>query len=317
MEEQEIAKKNLILKMEVGSNMYGTFTPASDKDYMGVFIPPEEYILGNKKCEQVEDRTNSSGSGRQNTNKDVDTIIYSLPKYFHLLAANNPNVIETLFVPLRNIQFQTDLGKKILMSSPIFVSKKVKHTFLGYAFTQRKSLTHKRERFEVLKDALDKLYDLDEQGIEVLDDRLNLVSKLREDGTWGQYEKGQKVQTVVKLIEDEVNKYGHRLELIRKFGYDTKYASHLIRLLDEGLQLLVEGHLTLPLTQNNLIRDIKLGKYKLDKVLKMADDKEKLVEQAYINSKLQHTPDLKAISDLQIVLLKEYWGWSSPLVVAV
>lgn len=311
MLEQEMAKKNLILRMEVGSNLYGTSTPGSDRDFMGVFVPTEEYILGNQHCEQVEIRTNPSGSGKQNTKNDVDTILYSLPKYLHLLAQNNPNIIETLFVPDKNLLFHTVYGDRILNLSPVFVSKKVKHTFLGYAFTQKKALTHKRERFQVLQSALVQLEDYEKRGIETLPAQMTLVSMLREDGKWGQYEKGQQVFVVKKLIEQEISAYGHRLELIQKFGFDTKFASHLIRLLDEGLQLLVEGTLTFPLPQNNLIRDIKLGKYSLDEVLKIAEDKEKLVEQAYITSALPPTPDLKAIDQVQIELLKEFWGWTS------
>lgn len=311
MIEQELAQKNLILRMEVGSNLYGTATPASDRDYIGVFMPTEEYILGNKRCEQVEIRTNPSNSKKQNSSKDVDTVLYSLPKYLHLLAQNNPNILETLFVPKKNLLFHNEMGDKILNLAPIFISKKVKHTFLGYAFTQRKALTHKRERWLAIKDGLDYLGQLDSKGTEVLPEQLDLVSSLREDQTWGKYEKGQPVFLVRKLLEQEINAYGYRLDSIQKFGFDCKFASHLIRLLDEGLQLLTEGTLTFPLPSNNLVRDIKLGKYTLDQVLKMAEEKEKLVEQAYLLSPLPNTPDLKAIDRVQIEMLKEHWGWTN------
>lgn len=311
MMEQEIAQKNLILKMEVGSNLYGTTTPSSDRDYTGVFIPTEEYILGSKRCEQVELRTNPSSSGKQNTSTDTDTVIYSLPKYLHLLAQNNPNIIETLFVPKKNLLFQNELGAKILNLAPLFVSKKVKHTFLGYAFTQKKALTHKRERWQVLSEALACLANFENKGVEVLPEPLNLESRLREDGTWGRYEKGQPVFLVKKLLEQEVSAYGYRLDLIQKFGFDTKFASHLIRLLDEGLQLLVEGTITFPLPTNTLVRDIKLGKYTLEQILSIADEKEKLVEQAYLLSPLPNTPDLAAIDRVQIEVLKDFWGWTT------
>lgn len=311
MIEQEIAQKHLILKMEVGSNLYGTATLLSDKDYIGVFIPSEEYILGSKKCEQVELRSNPSSSGKQNTSKDVDTVLYSLPKYIHLLAQNNPNIIETLFVPKRNLQFHNRFGDSLLNLAPIFVSKKVKHTFLGYAFSQKKALTHKRERWQALGDALAYLSALEAKGTDLLPQQLDLTSKLREDETWGRYEKGQPVFAVKKLLEQEISSYGYRLDLIQKFGYDCKFASHLLRLLDEGLQLLTEGTLTFPLPNNNLIRDVKLGKYTLDQVLKMAEEKEKLVEQAYLLSPLPNTPNLTSIDQVQIDMLKEYWGWTT------
>lgn len=309
MKQEKMALKNLIYKLEVGSNLYGTTTETSDRDYMGVFIPNEEYVLGNQKCDQVQIRTNPSDSGRQNTNADTDTVIYALPKYIKLLTANNPTVLETLYAPERNIKFCNEFGKKILENHALFVSKKVKWTYLGYAYTQKKALTHKKERFEVLGGAYDKLLDLEKQGVEFLDERLNLLSNLREDKTWGAFEKGQPISDVKGRIEEEINKYGHRLDLIRKFGFDTKFASHLIRLLDEGLELLVEGTLVLPLRQNNILRDIKLGKYPLDQILKMAEDREKLVDEAYVKSSLQHTPNLKEIEKLQIDLLKLFLGY--------
>lgn len=317
MTEQEMAQKNLILKMEVGSNLYGTATPASDRDYLGVFVPSEEYILGNKRCEQVELRTNPSSSGKRNTKDDVDTVVYSLPKYLHLLAQNNPNILETLFVPKKNLPVHTMLGDRILNLAPVFVSKKVKHTFLGYAFAQKKSLTHKRERFQAIGDALSYLDTLDTRGTEVLPEPLNLTSTLREDGTWGMYEKGQPVYLVRSLLEQELLAYGYRVDSIKKYGFDTKFASHLIRLLDEGLQLLAEGTLTFPLPNNNLVRDIKLGKYTLDQVLQIAEDKEKLVEQAYLMSTLPSTPDLEVVNKIQVELIKEAWGWTSSTVARV
>jgi len=145
MEEQKIAEKNLILKFLSGSHAYGTQTPESDKDHIGVFIPPERYILGNKRCEQVQIRTNPSDSKKKNTKEDTDTVIYSLPKYLQLLAANNPTVLETLFYEKKNILFCNDFGKRVLDSWKIFASKKAKHTFLGYSYTQKKALTHKRK----------------------------------------------------------------------------------------------------------------------------------------------------------------------------
>ncbi len=111
-----------------------------------------------------------------------------------------------------------------------------------------------------------------------------------------------------KKLEVKKENMTGRTELTDKFGYDVKFASHLIRMLLEGQQILSEGKLTLPLPQNNLVSDIKLGKYDLEWVLNKASELEKLVDLAYANSKLQHTADLKAINELQIDLLTKYWG---------
>lgn len=109
-----------------------------------------------------------------------------------------------------------------------------------------------------------------------------------------------------KLETKRCNMTG-RTELALQFGYDTKFAGHLIRLLLEGLEILVEKNLTFPLTQNNLIRNIKLGKYDLTWILNKAEELEKLIDEAYIKSNLQKEAQWKKINKLQIKLLEDFW----------
>lgn len=247
MEEREMAEKNLILKFLTGSYLYGTNTPASDKDYVGVFIPDRDYVMGLKKCERVEMRTNSSGSGIRNTSADTDCTYYSLPKFIHLAMQCNPNIVELFFAPKKNILVCTTYGQQLLDAAPLFISKRVRHTFMGYAQEQKRKLIYK-------------------------------------------------------------NPVGSRLEYVEKFGYDVKFASHLIRLLTEGMEFLVEGRVTLPLPNNQLVRDIKEGKHDLCFILGEAEKYEALVEQAYVSSSVQNTPKTKEINDLQISMLKEFWA---------
>ena len=97
--------------------------------------------------------------------------------------------------------------------------------------------------------------------------------------------------------------------MLEEFGYDLKFACHLIRLLTEGIGLLVEGKLTMPLTNRELLKDIKKGRYSLQEVLDYADRYESQVEEAYIRSNLPHTPDTKAINKLQISMLEDYYDY--------
>ena len=39
----------------------------------------------------------------------------------------------------------------------------------------------------------------------------------------------------------------NRVELVEQFGYDTKYAMHMLRLGDQGIEFLESGRLTLPM----------------------------------------------------------------------
>jgi uncharacterized protein len=246
MIEQKMALDNLIYKIRGGSQLYGTVTPNSDEDFLGVFIPSKEYVIGLKKCEQVT-LSEKISTSKRNQKGDIDYTIYSLPKFIHLAIGNNPNIVEFFYAHTTSILYENKYWKKLKENSHLFISKKLYHTFKGYSYSQRKKLEIKKE---------------------------NMTG---------------------------------RKELTNKFGYDTKFASHLIRLLLECQQLLVEQNLTLPLTQNNFVRDIKLGIYPLDYVLNKAEELEKLIDLSYVNSKLQHSANIEEINKLQIELLEEFW----------
>ena len=48
------------------------------------------------------------------------------------------------------------------------------------------------------------------------------------------------------------SKVPNRPELVERYGYDTKYASHALRLGRQGLELVTTGHLSLPLRPQDL-----------------------------------------------------------------
>ena len=76
------------------------------------------------------------------------------------------------------------------------------------------------------------------------------------------------------LIEsmDSTGRMGaKRKELVEKFGYDTKNASHLIRLLKMGIEALTTGELLIERPDNNMLLEIKRGEWKLERVLKLSD----------------------------------------------
>lgn len=137
-----IENSRVLVKFLTGSHLYGTNTPTSDKDYVGVFMPCEEELLGLRGEHIIEDRTNKSSSGKRNTPDDTDCVWYSLHKFAELARQNNPNIIELFFAPERNIVFASQMGKELLVYRDLFLSTRCYNTFRGYAESQR----HKLER---------------------------------------------------------------------------------------------------------------------------------------------------------------------------
>lgn len=126
-------KDNTVFLTTHGSRAYGTNTEDSDYDYKGVAIPTVPYYLGfQNKFEQAE-------------LKEPDTAIYEIKKFFSLASSCNPNIIEVLFTDPSDHVYVDSIGEEILNAKDSFLSKRVRHTFAGYARSQlNKMELHRR-----------------------------------------------------------------------------------------------------------------------------------------------------------------------------
>ena len=94
---------------------------------------------------------------------------------------------------------------------------------------------------------------------------------------------------------------------IEKFGMDLKFAYHVVRLLLECEQILLEHDLNIE--QNaEILKSIRRGEWSEEKLRGWFDEKEKQLEEMYIKSTLQHTPDEEAIKDLLMNCLEQHYG---------
>ena len=106
---------------------------------------------------------------------------------------------------------------------------------------------------------------------------------------------------------DKMEKWEHkgflgdkRKALVEKFGYDTKNAAHLIRLLRMGIEFLSTGHLNVFREDAQQLIAIKKGEYTLEKIKEMAEDLFKVSQQAFLLSKLPENPDIKKAEKILI-----------------
>ena len=102
----------------------------------GVFIPPPEYVLGMSRVEQYQE----AGSDTR-----PDLVVYELRKYISLAADANPNILEVVFADDSDILKITEAGRLLRANRHLFLSKKARHTFSGYAMSQLKRIeSHRR-----------------------------------------------------------------------------------------------------------------------------------------------------------------------------
>lgn len=136
MDYKTIEERTIFLT-QVGSQAHGTSLPESDIDRVGVCIPPKDYYFGLKKFEQADKFKDENGN-------KIDKVIYSIDKCIHLLADNNPNMLDILFVPDRCIEKTTKSWERIREIRDEFLSKNVKFRYSGYAYSQiERLMTHK------------------------------------------------------------------------------------------------------------------------------------------------------------------------------
>ena len=102
-----------------------------------------DYVVGTKRFEQHEERTNKTSSGKKNSKDDRDVTIYSLTKFLHLSSQCNPNIIEVFFAPKNCILYINEYGQKLLDNVKLFVSKVAYLRFSGYAYSQERKLLTK------------------------------------------------------------------------------------------------------------------------------------------------------------------------------
>ncbi len=132
---EELRESGLIVYECIsGSKAYGLSRPSSDTDIKGVFVLPRHRFYGLTYVPQVADATN-------------DTVFYELGRYVELLLANNPNLLELLATPPQHVLRKHPLIK--CLTPELFLSKKCRDTFGGYALTQVRKASGLNKRINV------------------------------------------------------------------------------------------------------------------------------------------------------------------------
>jgi len=295
----------LLFEGIVGSRLYGTSTPESDLDIRGVFVPPIKVLIDPFQKTEIFD----SFEGE-------DKSLYSLSKLFQLCADNNPNVLEILFIPEQFTNFSHPLWEKIVNNKHLFLSKNVKHKFLGYAISQLEAIKRHREWFidppshKPTREefGLNETPSVSMAWINAIKTTMNfdiikpdMVDEIRKEES---YRKAKKKWD--NYMQWQTNRNPKRKASEEKIGFDGKYASHLFRLMSEGKDLLLHGEITFPLVDAEWLLSIKNGKYSYEEILDMSDELKEKFEEWYDISPLHHKPDRNSLKELYYEIVEEY-----------
>jgi predicted nucleotidyltransferase len=255
-------------------------------------------------------------SGR-NASDAVDLKLYELRNFVKLALDNNPNIIETLFVPRKNIVEMDDIMANILKNKQMFLHKGLAKKFIGYAKSQLHKMNVKPDNYKALTDARDYLKDLFAFGGLKGNTPVSLLQGsgcpnfIKFDNFFVaigdmKFNPQVKLTDVVDMCEARISKATSRTDGYTKYGYDTKFAMHCLRLLYEGIELLETANVTFPLKHREFLLEVRAGKHEVKNILEIAENLVAQVDEMVEKSSLPEKPRFDEVNKLLINMVEEY-----------
>lgn len=245
--------KNTHYEVITGSYAYNVSQDTSDIDIYGWCIPNKEIVFPHLQgkianFDETFERFDQLQRHHINWNaKEYDVTIFNIVKYFQLCMDNNPNMIDTLYVPEHCVIHSSDIGRKVRLHRSWFLHKGCFHKLRGYAFSQLKKAKEK-------------------------------------------------------------NPEGKRKAIVDKYGFDVKFASHVVRLSDECEQLLTQGDMDVT-RSCEMQKAIRRGEMPLADIEKWFHAKELELEKLYHNTTaLPYSPDVDRLRTLLLECLEDWYG---------
>lgn len=305
-----VLEYTIIYETVHGSRAFNLQRLDSDLDLKGIIIGPRDWY-----CGYLE--------GPEQIICGSDHCRFEIRKFFRLAASSNPMALEMLWTDPAHHVLVTPAGEKLLANRQLFLSRRIRETFAGYALSQLKRIkTHRHwllhppqrepvradfglpDRTLISPDQLGAEEALHTQKISGLNelspnflDILNREKQYRQvHREWEQY------QTWLKQRNPQ------RAALEIQFGYDTKHAMHLIRLLRMAIEILETNHVEVYRPDREELLAIRDGAWKYDFLIEQCEWLDSRIEAAAARSALPAEPEGDAINRLCVSIVEEVFA---------
>jgi predicted nucleotidyltransferase len=289
-------------------------------------IAIEDYTAAQEMLRQAQEVDNgdlnfSVGTVRKINN---DEELQELRKFMKLAANCNPNIIEFLYI---NDDDKTNQGKHLISHiTPIwrqirenrhmFLSKKARFTFSGYAIAQLKKIkAHRGYLLNPKGKPNRKDYKLPEKSLIPAEHQNALLSVPSEYAS----KKWKNVVLQEKRYRQCLNDFNSykkweterndkRKVLEAKCGYDAKHACHLIRLCRMAEEILRDGVVLVKRPDAQELLNIRQGNVPYEAIIEIADAMDAKLDALYKTTTLRDKPDHKGIQKLYKNICTEFYG---------
>jgi hypothetical protein len=304
-----------LVRVQHGSHLYGTSTPASDLDFKSVHIPSGRAIIM-QRAENVIDRQVKVSSSIKNTAADIDDQSYSLQKFLKMISDGDTVATEILFAP-DPLFIDSDwidiqaIGKSLL-------NRQCKG-FVGYCRRQAAKYGIKGSRMAACEDIITTLTNaVDKYGttapLEKITTDLHLFCALHEFSAIDiiPSQAGTNIphlevvdrkvpftaslKTALDIYQKVYDNYGDRARAAKTDeGIDWKAVSHAVRVARQAIELLSTKNITFPRPDAAELLEIKKGLIPYSTVSEQLEMLVEEVETISTFSALPETSDTKLI----------------------
>jgi predicted nucleotidyltransferase len=343
---------NLLVKHYAGSHSYGMALPTSDVDFRGIFVADPLYIrtpfytVGELSDVSEEDtkfyEMNKFMKLALDCNPNVVETLWTSPQHivhdtpqYQLLRSHAPEFLTTKIAfttsgyalgQLKRIKGhnkwinspqpeeapqQVDYIKLIhnFTAAKVLNSIDLRDYFTGYRLVPFSGETYGLYRldgyspFNPETGALNTDYqgDSHELGTPDMIVKFNKQQYLADKDIWSNYWTWKK------------NRNAYRSELEEQFGYDTKHAAHLVRLLRMGAEALETGKLNVFRHDATELLSIRHGAWTYEEVVEYAEHMDNHVRNVLLpKSQLPKKPDTLKAANLILTIQDMTWHTPQP-----
>ena len=317
-----------------GSGLYGTNTPTSDLDYLGIFLPSKDSMYLGRPPKFIKLDTNPSNEA--NTSDDVDIHLHTVQTYMELLRKGETGAVDIHFSMFRkDTQVYMDPRLNTLVENSAKLISCTPQAFVGYCISQTKKYNIRGERYGELVELREFLEQAQTaKNCPPLDSKIvdmapyikqhltsscaKYIKYVQAPSPRGHAEKmwtylevlGKKFAPTVTLeyllerLTHMQSQYGNRARNAMD-GKDWKSMSHAVRVMLEIEEMLDTGTIVFPLKDANYIKAVKAGKVEVEEVIQLLDTKVNAIDALVETSTLPKAVDTEFMEQFILSLYKD------------